>query len=163
MESGGMYALFYAAAIAIAFRAFWPSSPEKLLRVPSPAHLTFTKAYDIEYPAHAKAIHAACEAFGKTYDATFVYPATPLNALDRVRSLYSAREDALTACGEIRMRLPNDLAEERDFVQSYEDLDRRTNELIEDAKARLGVFVHPGPLSSAFQAKKYRAANDVFS
>lgn len=129
----------------------------------SKTFLTFTKAYDATYPSQAADVHLACSRFGAAYNATFVYPDTPLRALDRVRALYSIREDALTACGEIKMRLPNDLVEEREFVRSYEDLDRRTNELIEDAKSRLGVFVHPGPMSSAYAAKKYRAANDVFS
>lgn len=148
----------FVAALAGFFRLVYPASGRS-----KRTFVTFATAYDAKYPTHAADVHEACSRFGAAYDASFVYPATPLNALDRVRSLYSAREDALTACGEIRMRLPNDLAEEREFVRSYEDLDRRTNELIEDAKSRLGVFVHPGPLSPAFQAKKYRAANDVFS
>lgn len=130
--------------------------------VTSDTHVSFPTVYDETYPGHAAKIHEACTRFGEAYDATFVYPSSPLRALDRVRALYSIREDALIACGEIRLRLPNDLTAERTFVRSYEDLDRRMNELVEDAKSRLGVFVHPGPMSSAFQAKKYRAATDAF-
>jgi len=161
------YALLLAALAGFfAKMMFSPGAPAMRGLFPKPPgamSLEFTRAYDAAYPTHAAGVHEACAKFGAAYDATFAYPATPLAALDRVRSLYSIREDALTACGEIKMRLSNDLAAERDFIRSYEDLDRRTNEYIEDAKARLGVFVHPGPMSSAFQAKRYRAANDVFS
>jgi hypothetical protein len=157
--------VIFAAALAGLFKLFSPggvmTTPKRALT--GKTFLTFTKTYDAKYPTHAADVHLACARFGSAYDATFVYPDTPLKALDRVRALYSIREDALIACNEIKLRLPNDLAEERDFVRSYEDLDRRMNEYIEDAKSRLGVFVHPGPMSSAYAAKKYRAANDVFS
>lgn len=152
--------LVYVALATLASLWFFRKSiPRRLL---TRVHVSFTNDHDDAYPEHAKKIHDACVRFGEAYDATFTYPPSALRALDRVRALYSIREDALIACGEIRMRLPNDLDAERKFIRSYEDLDRRMNELVEDAKSRLGVFVHPGPLSSAFQAKKYRASNDVF-
>lgn len=152
----------YLVLAAAAGLLFFKARPYQFNFKPARTHVTFTSEYDEAYPDYAAKIHEACARFGETYDATFVYPSTPLCALDRARSLYSIREDALIACNEIRLRLPNDLVAERSFVRSYEDLDRRMNELVEDAKSRLGVFVHPGPLSSAFQAKKYRASNDVF-
>ncbi len=154
--------LAYLVLAAVAGYMFFKARPYEFNFKPTRTHVTFTSEYDAAYPAQAAKIHEACTRFGEAYDATFVYPPSPRCALDRVRALYSIREDALIACGEIRLRLPNDLAAERTFVQSYEDIDRRMNELVEDAKSRLGVFVHPGPMSSAFQAKKYRASNDVF-
>jgi hypothetical protein len=124
----------------------------------------FTDAYDKTYPKHAERVHAACDEFNHVYQQTFSYRETvekPAGSLDLVRALYSAREDALAALGDVRMRLPNDLEAEKEFVRAYEDLDRHMNEYTTDAKTRTGVFVHPGPLSSAYQAKYYRAANDI--
>lgn len=156
-----MLIAFLAALALLFFRSGVPS-PIHGFKLKARPHVSFTVDYDEAFPGHAQRIHDACDRFSKAYDASFSYPSTPLCALDLVRALYSIHEDATIACGEIRMRLPNDLVVERKFVQSYEDLDRRMNELIEDAKSRLGVFVHPGPLSTAFQAKKYRASNDTF-
>lgn len=124
----------------------------------------FTDAYDKTYPKHAARVHDACDDFNHVYQRTFSYRDTvgkPTGSLDLVRSMYSAREDALAALGDIKMRLPNDLDMEKEFVRAAEDLDRQMNEHLTEAKARTSVFVHPGPLSSAYQARHYRAANDI--
>jgi len=158
-------------AIAIALAAavgIWMSRRTDLKSLWKPRKprggVQFTDAYDKTYPKHAERVHAACDEFNHVYQQTFSYRETverPTGSLDLVRALYSAREDALAALGDVRMRLPNDLEAEKEFVRAYEDLDRHMNEYVTDAKTRTGVFVHPGPLSPAYQAKYYRAANDI--
>ena len=103
-------------------------------------------------------LRSACDEFDEAYDATFVYDAP--HHLDKVRRLYDVREDALIAANEIRFRLPNDRDVEKKFVEAYESLETTTSSRIDDAKKRLNVFVHPGPLG--FQKGHYRASNDVF-
>lgn len=160
-------------AIALAAVGIWMSRRNDL-KLWSPAWtpaswkahggVQFGDTYDKTYPKHAARVHAACDEFNHVYQRTFTYRETvekPTGSLDLVRAMYSAREDALAALGDVRMRLPNDLEAEKEFVRAYEDLDRHMNEYMTDAKTRTGVFVHPGPLSSAYQARHYRAANDI--
>lgn len=104
-------------------------------------------------------LRTACDEFDAAYEATFVYDAP--HHLDKVRRLYDVREDALIAANEVRFRLPNDRDVEKKFVEAYESLETTTSSRIDDAKKRLNVFVHPGPLG--FQKGHYRASNDIFA
>ena len=85
-----------------------------------------------------------------------------LLAAARVRKLFAHRAHAQEAMGELRMRLPNDLARERRLAAAAEALDRAMLEHIEDARERLGTpLVHPGPVDDAWYGRWYRAANDL--
>jgi hypothetical protein len=62
-----------------------------------------------------------------------------------VPQLFTARDDAMTALGELRMRLPNDLDLELAFVGKQNAVDERMAHRIDDARKRLNVHVHAGP------------------
>lgn len=80
----------------------------------------------------------------------------------RVRALFLHRDRALKELREVRMRLPNDLTDEKRLARLTETLDASMLAAIEDARQRCGApGVHPGPVDDAWYGAWYRAPNDV--
>jgi uncharacterized Fe-S radical SAM superfamily protein PflX len=118
------------------------------------------KHFETSYPTYYNKIKKYLDIFNKTYQKSFDY--------DRVGSaliikLFSIRDDILYNVSEIKMRLPNDLNMEKEIARMYDDIDRKLMEYITDVKARFHVNINPGPISSAFEARSYRASNDIVS
>lgn len=108
---------------------------------------------------HVAAATEAGREFERAYVLTFRETEDPQGA---VRKLFAARASVLKEMNELRMRLPNDLELETQFVETAEAVDRDLLERIEDARQRLGApLVHPGPVDDAWYGQWYRAANDV--
>lgn len=109
-------------------------------------------------PKHYATFERARRAFLSTYALTFEYR---FLGATLVEQLFANREEALTALGEVRLRLPNDLDGELRFVRAMEAADRGMMERIDEARARMNAFVHPGPKSAAHAAVRVRAIDDV--
>ena len=116
------------------------------------------REYVARYPTFTTAVNERVDAFNKAFSKTFEYKNATYGT---VNELYSICSDVTYNMHEIRFRLPNDLADEKKFIGISENLERSLMEHIADAKARFNIFVAPGPLSSAYQARQYRASNDV--
>lgn len=96
-------------------------------------------------------------AAAKTYE-----PDAGADGPRRVRVLFLHRDRALKALREVRMRLPNDLTDERRLARLTEALDASMLTNVEDARQRCGApLVHPGPVDDAWYGAWYRAPNDV--
>ena len=114
--------------------------------------------YKKRYPRFSKKIEEYLDSFNREYQRTFVYE----NATTcLINTLYSLRSDVLIHINEIKFRLPNDLAGEKELANIYESADRMLMEHIDDAKARFNIFISPGQVSSAYMARNYRASNDI--
>lgn len=110
---------------------------------------------------HAAEARRALADFDAAFQGTFSRGAAEAPA-EAVRGLFARRARALTALGEIRLRLPNDLDLERALAAAAESCDRHMLERIEDARERTGaVLLHPGPVDDAWYGRWYRARNDV--
>jgi hypothetical protein len=81
--------------------------------------------------------------------------------VDIINELFSIRDDVLYPLTEIKLRLPNDLSMEKAITRVHEQADRRMLEHVTDVKSRFNYAIFPGQTSSAFDARHYRAANDV--
>jgi hypothetical protein len=81
--------------------------------------------------------------------------------VDIINDLFSIRDDVLYPLTEIKLRLPNDLRMEKAITRVHEQADRRMLEHISDVKSRFNFAIFPGQTSSAFDARHYRAANDI--
>jgi hypothetical protein len=81
--------------------------------------------------------------------------------VDIINELFSIRDDVLYPLTEIKLRLPNDLSMEKAITRVHEQADRRMLEYVTDVKSRFNYAIFPGQTSSAFDARHYRAANDV--
>lgn len=108
-------------------------------------------------PSHHEAYRRARWRFVETFALVFQY-GNVLGA-QLVRQMFGARDEALTALGEMRMRLPNDLDAELRFVRTVDAVDAEMMAGIDDARRATGVAIHPGPLSAATDAT--RAIDDV--
>lgn len=114
--------------------------------------------FETMYPTYCKNVTNHLADFNKEYQKSFVYKNI---GPQLVRNLFSKRDDVLYNISEIRLRLPNDLDMEKDITRIYESADRRMSEFITDVKTRFHTNITPGPTSSAFSARHYRAANDI--
>ena len=119
-----------------------------------------TKHFETSYPTYYNKIKKNLDIFNKTYQKSFDYD-TVGPAL--IRKLFSIRDDVLYNISEIKLRLPNDLDMEKEIARMYDGIDRKLMEYITDVKARFHVNIYPGQTSSAFEARNYRASNDVVS
>lgn len=111
----------------------------------SPRHVDSAKGF-------LRTFHARCRA---------TFRGRREDGVTAVRALFAARARVLQALHELRMRLPNDLALEKQVAAATEALDRDMMERIEDARRRGGArLVHPGPVDGAWYGSWYRASND---
>ncbi len=116
--------------------------------------------FKIKYPTYYKNTVDHLNIFNTEYQKTFDMDHV---GSDKINVLFSIRDDALNNISEIRLRLPNDLDLEKSIARVYETADRRMMEYITDVKSRFHIDIYPGPTSSAFSARAYRASNDVVS
>lgn len=108
---------------------------------------------------HYDACVHALRAFASEYRLTFQHGGCEKQAL---LSLHSLREEALRHMYQLRMRLPNDIAAERDLARNIEDTDRLLRHYITDAQQRCGQdLLFPGPIDDMFYKQHYRAHNDT--
>ncbi|ABT15049.1 hypothetical protein NY2A_B650L [Paramecium bursaria Chlorella virus NY2A] len=114
--------------------------------------------YTKQYPTYTKNVLFHINRFNDAYQKTFEYD--NIN-VDTINNLFSIRDDVLYNISEIKLRLPNDLNQEKEVNYMYEKTDQRMMEYITDVKSRYHINVYPGLMSSAFEAKKYRASNDI--
>lgn len=116
------------------------------------------ESFNTRYPTYCKNVSDHLTDFNKEYQNSYIYENI---GPELVRKLFSKRDDVLYNISEIRLRLPNDLDMEKDITRIYESADRKMLEFITDVKTRFHTNITPGPVSSAFAARHYRAANDV--
>ena len=162
-------ALAAAAAIVYLLRRSQPPLAVGAAAAPPPPPkvavwlLADAEAFRDVSPAHVDAAHRAAHAFAEALARTFQPQASDKPA-EAVRALFAQRALVLTALHELRMRLPNDLARERQLAAVTEAADRQMLEHIEDARQRCGApLLHPGPLGDAWYGRWYRASNDWVS
>ena len=116
--------------------------------------------YSKQYPTYTKNALFHLNRFNDAYQKTFEYKNI---SFDTINNLFSIRDDVLYQLTEIQLRLPNDLIQEKDLTYMIETTDRRLMEHITDTKSRFHINIYPGTMSSAFDARNYRAANDIVS
>lgn len=110
---------------------------------------------------HVRAARAAVLDFESASAATFE-PEAARDGPRRVRAMFLHRDHALRELREVRLRLPNDLTDEKRLASLMDTLDTDMLAVIEDARQRCGApLVHPGPADDAWYGTWYRAANDV--
>lgn len=81
----------------------------------------------------------------------------------QVRVLFDHRARALSALGELSMRLPNDMKADARLRAFTEKADRLMTAYIEDVKARSHVGLHLAPLDDYHYGGTVRAMNDVYA
>lgn len=107
-------------------------------------------------PEHAARAREALVRFSELYARTWsLDAATP----DAVRRLFGLRDAALGAIAELKMRLPNDLAADRELYGLLRHVERATQAAVDDVRTRAGTGLQSVPIGSAYDA--YRAANDL--
>lgn len=110
---------------------------------------------------HVQAARAAGLDFEAAAADTFD-PGAATDGARRVRVMFRHRDRALRELREVRLRLPNDLTDEKRLAGLTEALDADMMATIEDARQRCGApLVHPGPTDAAWYGAWYRASNDV--
>lgn len=114
--------------------------------------------FKIKYPTYYKNTTEHLNKFNMEYQKTFDMDNMGFSKID---NLFSIRDDVLYNISEIKLRLPNDLDLEKCITRVYETADRRMMEYLTDVKSRFHINIYPGPTSSAFGARSYRAGNDM--
>ena len=114
--------------------------------------------YTTQYPTYTKNALFHLNRFNDAYQKTFEYKNI---SFDTINNLFSIRDDVLYQITEIQLRLPNDLIQEKEITYMLETTDRRLMEYITDVKSRFHINIYPGAMSSAFEARNYRASNDI--
>lgn len=115
-------------------------------------------AFEKQYPHLCKEAKEHLVRFNTLYQKTFDFDNV---GVDIINNLFSIRDDVLYQLTEIKLRLPNDLGMEKAITRVHEQADRRMLEYITDVKSRFNYAIFPGQTSSAFDARNYRAANDI--
>ena len=114
--------------------------------------------FKIKYPTYYENTVKHLNIFNDEYQKTFVMGRV---GPSKINKLFSIRDDVLYNISEIRLRLPNDLDMEKSITRAYETADRRMMEYITDTKSRFHVNIYPGQTSSTFDARSYRASDDM--
>ncbi|AAC96851.1 hypothetical protein PBCV1_A484L [Paramecium bursaria Chlorella virus 1] len=120
--------------------------------------IPFVDKYSKQYPTYTKNALFHVTRFNNAYQKTFEYKNI---SIDTINNLFSIRDDVLYNISEIKLRLPNDLTQEKEINYMYEKTDQRLMEYITDVKSRFHINIYPGTMSSAFEARNYRASNDI--
>ena len=114
--------------------------------------------FEKQYPHLCADVKTHLVRFNTLYQKTFDFDNY---GVDIINELFSIRDDVLYPLTEIKLRLPNDLSMEKAITRVHEQADRRMLEHVTDVKSRFNYAIFPGQTSSAFDARHYRAANDV--
>lgn len=138
----GAVALVFRAVLVLAVAAWWFSR----------GAAARTEEY-VPEPREATALDAALGAYDAAYGETFKYRVAvpdddPRRNAAVLESLFDARDDVLRVLGEMRQALPNDGDLERRFLRYAEGIERRVAEDVDDARSRLRIYIHPGPIST---------------
>lgn len=127
--------------------------PVSLSLVPQPALFREVPCKEASETHHARAT-AALRGFAAAYQSSFEY------GRDALPSMLESKSLATRHLGELRMRLPNDLAQERELAEFADRASRVMVEHIDEARARTKASrACPYPIDDVYYATVARAAD----
>lgn len=165
---------FGAGACVAAAAWVWLSPPDELEKLRSKARSTLLreremqpsfgtdvlKEFRILSEDHYTRILDNLHGFSVAYQESYKFDKC---SAAQVRVLFDHRARALSALGELSMRLPNDMKADARLKAFTEKADRLMTAYIEDVKARSNVGLHLAPLDDFHYGETVRAMNDVYA